>query len=273
MKKKLIIFLLLSLFIFLLTMSQQKKICPEILKNIILINYFLKYNKDFKNIISININIEKKRYILTKRRAIIQEINFLELKEGLLFDEIYLPTYRVDYNFNNIYKIEKSNIKIFPNNLKKVNEKTINKNDIDTIKSKMDKVNDDFYFEIDKLKNKYESQNRDIVKKINNYLKNCKLPVEIKNEITLVFNNEANLKNISEFLSELIVTLKENYNSENKQEKDVIFFEKMYNNIIKFENMKDLNILDILYNKKIFFDRIEVVNYELYNIEKDFSLY
>ena len=255
----LLVFIPIFFFMFLFNFNGFKSL---IIKNIILLNYYIKANEEFKKIISIEIDFVSKKYIIKKNKHLIENMNFVSLTEGKEINEIYLNNYKIKEYSGKKYKLITIRTKINLNISKNYTKIKISKNDIDTIKSKIDKLNDDFYLEIDKLKAKYENKNQKIIKTINSYLKKSNLPFEIKEQIYSVFNDNSNLKNIPDFLSELIYSLEKSKNNQSVYSKDLLFFKKLYNKAFKLDKEGQMNIYNAIYNNIFFFDNILLVTFE-----------
>ncbi|HOV13754.1 MAG TPA: hypothetical protein PK771_05680 [Spirochaetota bacterium] len=244
-------------------------------EKIILLNLFLKNKDEFNKIVYIKVDNQNNIYI-GKKNQIKKELDFLSLNEGDSFSELYLKIYKIQEYSHKSFKLVDSNIKILSINLKdirKINNKmiTIKKNDIDTIKSKIDKINNDLNLEIEKLKARYEKSNREAIKKINNYLKKSSLSDEVKSQIYSVFNNEINQKNIPEFIIELINYFEKNTINEKNYDKEVRFFKQLLKESITIDKKNDVSLYDIIYNKKIYFEKLEIVIFDFY--EEKYTLF
>ncbi|HPO49759.1 MAG TPA: hypothetical protein PLO89_05480, partial [Spirochaetota bacterium] len=260
LKKGLILLFLVFLVIF--AFSSFSCFRVFLIENFLLTKLYFIDRKDFKNIISIETDLKTNSYILKKKVPSVKNIDFLKLVEGTEFDEMYLNNYKINEKTRGKYSLSrvKSKIPLLP--VKKNSRVVINKNDIDTIKSKIDKLNDDFYIEIDKLKSKYENKNLKILKKINKYVKKKTLPYEIREQIYSVFNEKSNFRNIPDYLLELINSLKLANEENNGYQKEILFFEKLYKNSIILNKNGEIGIYSIIYDKKVFFDNIDLVTFE-----------
>ncbi|OHD08405.1 MAG: hypothetical protein A2Y34_07965 [Spirochaetes bacterium GWC1_27_15] len=198
-------------------------------------------------------------------------LNFLDLKEGDYADNLLLINYKIQKYSNNTYKLVENETKIFDQDkIDFIKRKTFTRNDIDTIKSRMDKISNDFILELEKFRSNYEKENQKIILQINNHLKNSILPEDLKKQIYSIFNQKENLKDIDEFLEDLSNEL-DNYSKiEEKYKKESYFFKNLYKNCIKLERVSEktvnnkiekLSLYDFIYYKTdIYFDTLKNVN-------------
>lgn len=262
------IFALVILIMILLNKSQfYSNMENRITKEIILLKYRIENREKFDNIKEIKIFKNSTKYILTIKNPIEKRVNFLSLGEDERFNELYLINYKIEEYSKNNYRLKEIKTKIFPDTQDSLPVK-INKNDIDTIKYKIDKINNDFYLEIDKFRSRYESTNIKNIKKINSHLKSSNLPQNIKDQIYSVFNDENNLKNIPEFIYDLIDSMKLFKNTESTYNSTITFLEKIYNESLKIDKTDIYNLYDSIYNYKLYFDNLEIVYFTYLNLEE-----
>lgn len=234
----------------------------------------LVYNKKIRvnELKSLKQDRDGNTYFLERESKIKIEKNFILLREGDKFSDLYLETLKIEKISNNGYKLVSTKSKVDIPTQKNKKPTTLTKNDIDSIKYKIDKLNSDFYLEMERLKAKFEKNSLETVMKINTFLKKSELPSDVKSQIGVVFNDNINLFYVSDLLIELIDKLKknENYNGYKKELKNLT---NIYNSCIKLDKNKldkneTFNLYDLITkDQKIYFDELELVTIEKY-IEK-----
>jgi len=234
----------------------------------------LVYNKKIRvnELKSLKQDRDGNTYFLERESKIKIEKNFILLREGDKFSDLYLETLKIEKISNNGYKLVSTKSKVDIPTQKNKKPTTLTKNDIDSIKYKIDKLNSDFYLEMERLKAKFEKNSLETVMKINTFLKKSELPSDVKSQIGVVFNDNINLFYVSDLLIELIDKLKknENYNGYKKELKNLT---NIYNSCIKLDKNKldkneTFNLYDrITKDQKIYFDELGLVTIEKY-IEK-----
>jgi hypothetical protein len=113
-----------------------------------------------------------RKYPIVAKSLTKDELNFSEIKEGDYADMLLLVSYKIGFDGDKSYKLERFEPRIFEQDgLQLAQRKILSKNDIDTIRIKTDKVISDFQIELGNIKAKYEKSNRENIKSIKNYLK------------------------------------------------------------------------------------------------------
>ena len=155
----------------------------------------LVYNKKIRvnELKSLKQDRDGNTYFLERESKIKIEKNFILLREGDKFSDLYLETLKIEKISNNGYKLVSTKSKVDIPTQKNKKPTTLTKNDIDSIKYKIDKLNSDFYLEMERLKAKFEKNSLETVMKINTFLKKSELPSDVKSQIGVVFNDNINL--------------------------------------------------------------------------------
>jgi class 3 adenylate cyclase/CHASE2 domain-containing sensor protein len=203
-----------------------------------------------------------RNYPLIAKSLIVNTKDFSDLKEGERYDAVDVETLRISYNNDNSCYLSRSYVRVY-DQLKSAikNRKPLTKNNIYSIKERMDKTNGDFQLELDNFRSTYEKQNRQIVKNIKSHIIGSRMPVEFKDQINQVFGNEENLKDTDELLYELSANMNKAQESDKKFKDDALFFTKLYEQCIKLDRTSEENIYDYLYKgKKFYFDRLRTAN-------------
>ncbi len=236
-------------------------------------------------------------YPLLGRYEFSETKNYKDISSGLYADKIYLKNVLFSIN-NNIFTLKSENVLLFDQtNVQFLKRTRLENNSIELVKSKIDKLNDDFLLELNKILLRIEKNNDIIAKKIILTINSSNLPVDLKNQIEFIFSIKENLLILDTFLYDLIEIIKSQNNNGN--------YSKILNFLIDFESKllrldKDLIInfdglentgysaYDLLYeNKKIYLDTVLihkefivpsdlhliVSKYETYNYNDDIMVY
>jgi CHASE2 domain-containing sensor protein len=201
-----------------------------------------------------------RNYPLVIKNYEMKDIDFSDLKSGDYYDSINVDTFRISYDKNHECILVRSLSPVFDQTGTRIKDrKILSRNNIYTIKDRMDKLTNDFQLELDNFRSIFEKQNRGIIKKIMDHLSASVLPDESKDQIRQVFANDDNIKDTDELLSDLCENLRKISLTERKFDKEELFFRKLYDKCLKIDRNTNNSIFDYLYkDKKFYFDKLLV---------------
>lgn len=187
-----------------------------------------------------------RRYPLVGKYIDTYDLRFSQLKSGVPADVVYFINYSVDYNGKtNQYRLVRNEQEIFnQSSLPLWQRVKIDRNRIDILRDRIDKLKYDFRLELSKAKGKIERNHRQSAREVIEYLEKSTMEDELKEQIRAVFNNEENLKNTDDFLKELVTNFQLLVNRDKKYEKDLNFFVKLYKACAKVDKIGEVSIIE-----------------------------
>lgn len=208
-----------------------------------------------------------RRYPLVGKYIDTYELRFSQLKSGVPADIVYFINYSIDYNSKtNHYRLVIDEQEIFnQSSLPLWQRKKIDKNGIDILRDRIDKLKYDFRLELSKAKGKIESNHRKSARKAVEYLDKSLMEDELKEQIRAVFNNEDNLKNTDDFLKELVTNFQILVKRDKKYEKDLNFFVKLYNECAKVDKIGEVSIVEGREERVNLYDFLYFGGHDLYD--------
>lgn len=132
-------------------------------------------------------------------------IDYPNQAEIVAANPIYYRKPEIGLDDNRNIKIMYSYVKVF--DTKDLTANGFDKYSLDLIKIRIDKINSDFWLDVDKWRGRISRNNRKIASNILDYAKKSKLPDKIKWQIGTVFSVDENIINIEFYINELIHVL------------------------------------------------------------------
>ncbi|MCG8573218.1 MAG: hypothetical protein MJB14_24045 [Spirochaetes bacterium] len=161
----------------------------------------------------------------------VNHLKISQLKKGLYIDALSLKIPEIKYtNENNLFSIHFDSKILYSQKNEQLNTRsTLNSNQIDTIKAKIDKLNTDFYIELNKLRSRIETHYQQKIEKLTKYLRNSDLDIHYQMDILSVFLKEENFFYTGDFLVELSELFEKISQENSKYKKDYLFFKRLAN--------------------------------------------
>lgn len=209
--------------------------------------------EDFEEVNSSFFQDEKSSLFLSME--CVRKKSFSELTEQELCLDIYYKSYTILFDKkNNSLHLEDS-LSIVYSFL----DNPFDKNSIDSIKMKMDKINYDFQLELERWRGRFIKKNKMVISDVINFVKKSNMPEVLKKDVSLMFGNDSIILESEKYLEELINVL-EDLESESKNElygEELCFLRKKYAELYKIhikDKVGDLtfSVYDFFKMKNIF---------------------
>jgi hypothetical protein len=204
-----------------------------------------------------------------------EDIFFSKLVDTVQYAEIYYKSYTIflDKRDNSLHL--KDNFFLVYD----YQNKLFDDNYIDSIKMKMDKINYDFQLELERWKGRFAQKNRKVIAEIIHFVNNSNLPVTLKKDVTLMFDNNLVLWDFEVYLEEFISLLNNmQVKSNDMKYQDVLdFLQKKYAQLYKIKLKDEIgddksSVYDFFKSDNLFIsDNLKAVLKKEILIKKDYS--
>jgi len=193
-------------------------------------------------------------YPLLGRYEFSETMNYKDVSSGLYADKIYLKNVIFSIN-NNTFTLKSDNVLLFDQTEVQFTKRSgLENNSIELVKSRIDKLNDDFLLELNKVLLRVEKNNAIIAKIIIHSLRFSNLPVDLKKQIEFIFSIKENLLILDTFLFDLIEIIKSQNNN------------GVYNKVLDFLIDSESKLLRLDRDCLINFDGLENTGYSAYDL-------
>lgn len=204
----------------------------------------------------------------------VKKMSFSEFTEREECLDVYYKSYTIFFDKKNNSLHLKDNFSSVYSFL----DSPFDKNSIDSIKMKMDKINYDFQLELERWRGRFIKKNRAVISDVIKFVKKSNMPEVLKKDVILMFGNDSIILESESYLEELINVL-ENMESDSGNElygEELSFLRKKYAELYKI-HMKDkvgeltFSVYDFFKMKNIFIsDSLQLVSKRKIFVQKKF---
>lgn len=204
----------------------------------------------------------------------VKKMSFSELTEQEECLDVYYKSYTIFFDKKNNSLHLKDNFSSVYSFL----DNPFDKNSIDSIKMKMDKINYDFQLELERWRGRFIKKNKMVISDVIKFVKKSNMPEVLKKDVILMFGNDSIILDSESYLEELINVL-ENMEDGSKNElygEELSFLRKKYAELYKI-HMKDkvgeltFSVYDFFKMKNIFIsDSLQLVSKRKIFVQKKF---